>query len=276
MKKILDSTELCNNLTEEIIDEMTAFNMTPKVSIIRFGNRPADTVYERGILKSSKKLGVEVDINRLDEKTPQEEVLKLIKKINEDRNIGGLLMLRPYPKNFDEDVINFTVSVNKDLDCVNPINKAKVYSGEVDRFIPLAPKAAVKLLDYYGVDLEGKNCVIINHSDVVGKPLEMILLKRWATVTMCHIKTKDLKKHTQNADIVFTAMGVNDLLDESYFNENSIVIDIGISKNKLGKMVGDLSDEGAKQKVRAYSPVPNGVGSITNLLLLQSALRYYR
>lgn len=276
MKKILDSTELCNNLTEEIIDEMTAFNMTPKVSIIRFGNRPADTVYERGILKSSQKLGVEVDINRLDEKTPQEEVLKLIKKINEDRNIGGLLMLRPYPKNFDEDVINFTVSVNKDLDCVNPINKAKVYSGEVDRFIPLAPKAAVKLLDYYGVDLEGKNCVIINHSDVVGKPLEMILLKRWATVTMCHIKTKDLKKHTQNADIVFTAMGVNDLLDESYFNENSIVIDIGISKNKLGKMVGDLSDEGAKQKVRAYSPVPNGVGSITNLLLLQSALRYYR
>lgn len=276
MKKILDSTELCDNLTEEIIDEMTAFNMTPKVSIIRFGNRPADTVYERGILKSSQKLGVEVDINRLDEKTPQEEVLKLIKKINEDRNIGGLLMLRPYPKNFDEDVINFTVSVNKDLDCVNPINKAKVYSGEVDRFIPLAPKAAVKLLDYYGVDLEGKNCVIINHSDVVGKPLEMILLKRWATVTMCHIKTKDLKKHTQNADIVFTAMGVNDLLDESYFNENSIVIDIGISKNKLGKMVGDLSDEGAKQKVRAYSPVPNGVGSITNLLLLQSALRYYR
>ncbi|CDZ75599.1 Bifunctional protein FolD [Peptoniphilus sp. ING2-D1G] len=276
MTKILNSNELYEEIVEEIKEEIAQLKASPKISILRFGAKGADLSYEKGIKKSADILGIQYEIHELDENIEEDKVTDLIDKINKDDNIGGLLIFRPYPANLNETAINNAISPEKDLDCVNPINKAKVYSGDVDGFIPLAPKAAIKLLDHYNVELEGKNCVIINHSNVVGKPLEMILLTRWATVTLCHVKTADLKFHTKHADIVFTAMGVAEMLDDSYFNENSIVIDIGLSKNKEGKWRGDLKADTVDGKIKAYSPVPKGVGSITNLLLLQSALKFYK
>ena len=158
---------------------------------------------------------------------------------------------------------------------MNPINRAKVYSGHLDGFIPLAPKAAHELLEFYDYELKGKDVVIINHSNVVGKPLAMILLNELATVTVCHVGTKDLRKHTKAADIIFTAMGRAEVLDETYFNEDAVVIDIGTSKNKEGKYRGDLDEASVKGKIGAFSPVPGGIGSITNLLLLENVINYY-
>ena len=158
---------------------------------------------------------------------------------------------------------------------MHPVNMAKVFSGDVSGFTPLAPKASYELLKFYGYDLKGKDTVIINHSNVVGKPLAMFLLKDLATVTICHVGTRDLKKHTKSADIIFTAMGRAESLDDTYFNEDAIVIDIGTSKNKEGKYKGDLDEKTVDGKIKAYSPVPDGIGSITNLLLIENVINYY-
>ena len=158
---------------------------------------------------------------------------------------------------------------------MHPLNMARVFSGDVSGFTPLAPKAAYELLKFYGYDLKGKEAVIINHSNVVGKPLAMFLLKDLATVTICHVGTVDLKKHTRSAEIIFTAMGRAETLDETYFNEDALVIDIGTSKNKEGKYRGDLDEKSVDGKISAYSPVPGGIGSITNLLLLENVINYY-
>ncbi|MFR7761326.1 MAG: bifunctional 5,10-methylenetetrahydrofolate dehydrogenase/5,10-methenyltetrahydrofolate cyclohydrolase, partial [Peptoniphilus grossensis] len=158
---------------------------------------------------------------------------------------------------------------------MHPLNMARVFSGDVSGFTPLAPKAAYELLRFYGYDLKGKETVIINHSNVVGKPLAMFLLKDLATVTICHVGTVDLKKHTRSAEIIFTAMGRAESLDETYFNQDALVIDIGTSKNKEGKYRGDLDEKSVEGKISAYSPVPGGIGSITNLLLLENVINYY-
>ena len=172
-------------------------------------------------------------------------------------------------------MISLALDPEKDIDCMNPINRAKVYSGHLDGFIPLASKAAHELLGFYGYELKGKDVVVINHSNVVGKPLAMILLSELATVTVCHVGTKDLRKHTKSADIIFTAIGRAETLDETYFKEDAVVIDIGTSKNKEGKYRGDLDEEAVMGKIGAFSPVPGGIGNITNLLLLENVINYY-
>lgn len=273
MTKILYATDYVDKKNLEIKEKIDSLKTVPELAIIRVGEDPGSLAYEKGINSTAKKLGIEVNSFVFDKDSKTEDLVKKIKELNEDKNIGGILVFRPLPENIDEDEIALAIDEDKDIDCMNPINMAKVYSGEVDGFIPLAPKASVELLKFYGYELKGADTVIINHSNVVGKPLAMILLKELATVTICHIGTKDLKKHTQNADIVFTAMGKAEFLDETYFNENSTVIDIGTSKNKEGKYRGDLDESSVNGKIKAFSPVPKGIGSITNLLLLENVIK---
>ncbi|MBU5668538.1 bifunctional 5,10-methylenetetrahydrofolate dehydrogenase/5,10-methenyltetrahydrofolate cyclohydrolase [Peptoniphilus sp. MSJ-1] len=273
MTKILYATDYVDKKTTEIKEKIDSLKTVPELAIIRVGEDPGSLAYEKGINSTAKKLGIEVNSFVFDKDSKTEDLVKKIKELNEDKKIGGILVFRPLPENIDEDEIALAIDEDKDIDCMNPINMAKVYNGEVDGFIPLAPKASVELLKFYGYELKGADTVIINHSNVVGKPLAMILLKELATVTICHIGTEDLKKHTQNADIVFTAMGKAEFLDENYFNENSTVIDIGTSKNKEGKYRGDLDEESVNGKIKAFSPVPKGIGSITNLLLLENVIK---
>lgn len=274
MTKILYATDYVEKKTLEIKEKIENLKSVPELAIIRVGEDPGSLAYEKGINSTAKKLGIEVNSFVFDEESKTSDLAQKIKELNEDEKIGGILVFRPLPDSIDEDEVALAIDVNKDIDCMNPINMAKVYNGEVDGFIPLAPKASYELLKFYGYELKGADTVIINHSNVVGKPLAMILLKELATVTICHIGTKDLKKHTQNADIVFTAMGKAEFLDETYFNENSTVIDIGTSKNKEGKFRGDLDEESVNGKIKAFSPVPKGIGSITNLLLLENVIKY--
>ncbi|WP_138159571.1 bifunctional 5,10-methylenetetrahydrofolate dehydrogenase/5,10-methenyltetrahydrofolate cyclohydrolase [Peptoniphilus catoniae] len=276
MTKILESKSLYEKLIEDVKKEIKNLGITPKLAIVRLGEDAPALAYEKGIKKTASLLGFDLNINELDIKASEEEVLSLIDKLNNDDTVGGILIFRPLPQHIDPDKINNAINPLKDIDCMNPVNRAKVYSGNIDGFIPLAPKSAVMLLEHHGYDLKGKDCVIINHSDVVGKPLSMILLAKWATVSLCHIETKDLRSYTKNADIVFTAMGVPEMLDDSYFSEKATVIDIGLSKNKEGKMCGDLNEKSVEGKIEAYSPVPGGVGRTTNLLLLQGALNFYK
>lgn len=275
MTKILYAKDYVEKKTGDLVEKIKKLKDKPIISIIRVGEDYGSLAYLKGIKKSAEKLGVSVDVNEFKEDVSQDEILDCLKDLNQDKKIGGILVFRPLPESIDEDVISLALDPKKDIDCMNPINRAKVYSGHLDGFIPLAPKAAHELLEFYDYDLEGKDVVIINHSNVVGKPLAMILLNELATVTVCHVGTKDLRKHTKAADIIFTAMGRAEVLDETYFNEDAVVIDIGTSKNKEGKYSGDLDEDSVKGKIGAFSPVPGGIGNITNLLLLENVINYY-
>lgn len=275
MTKILYAKDYVDKKSQDLIERVKNLKTRPIISIIRVGDDYGSLAYEKGIKKTAEKLGVQVDTNEFDKSVSEGEVIERIKKLNADEKVGGILVFRPLPENFDEDKISLAIDPKKDLDCMHPINMAKVYRGDVSGFTPLAPKAAYELLKFYGYELKGKDTVIINHSNVVGKPLAMYLLKDLATVTICHVGTRDLKKHTRAADIIFTAMGRAETLDETYFNEDAIVIDIGTSKSKDGKYRGDLDEKSVDGKIQAYSPVPGGIGSITNLLLIENVINYY-
>lgn len=275
MTKILYAKDYVDKKNKELIEKVKNLKSKPIISIIRVGNDYGSLAYEKGIKKTAEKIGVQVFSNEFPKDASEEEVIERIKKLNEDKKIGGILIFRPLPENFNEEKISLALDPKKDIDCMHPVNMAKVFSGDVSGFTPLAPKASYELLKFYGYDLKGKDTVIINHSNVVGKPLAMFLLKDLATVTICHVGTRDLKKHTKSADIIFTAMGRAESLDDTYFNEDAIVIDIGTSKNKEGKYKGDLDEKSVDGKIKAYSPVPGGIGSITNLLLIENVVNYY-
>lgn len=275
MTKVLYAKDYVDKKNKELIEKVKNLKSKPIISIIRVGNDYGSLAYEKGIKKTAEKIGVQVDSNEFSKDSSEEEVIERIKKLNEDKKIGGILIFRPLPENFNEEKISLALDPKKDIDCMHPVNMAKVFSGDVSGFTPLAPKASYELLKFYGYDLKGKDTVIINHSNVVGKPLAMFLLKDLATVTICHVGTRDLKKHTKSADIIFTAMGRAESLDDTYFNEDAIVIDIGTSKNKEGKYKGDLDEKTVDGKISAYSPVPGGIGSITNLLLIENVINFY-
>lgn len=274
MTDILRSDELAEKIKKGIEARILEENLSPRLATIRLGENPGDVAYEKGILKSAQSLNIDVDKYVLDRNIKEDELLNLIYNLNKDDLVDGIIIFRPLPKHIDIDKVDIAISPEKDLDCLNPINKSNVYSGNVDGFIPLSPKAGIMLLEEYGLDFEGKDCVIVNDSSVVGKPLSMILLSKEATVTICHSRTKNLKEKTKDADIVFTAIGQAEYFDKSYFTKNSVIIDIGVSRNKEGKMRGDLDPKSIDGFVKAYSPVPGGIGKLTNLLLLESLFNY--
>lgn len=275
MTEILYAKDYVEKKSKELIEKVKNLKEEAIISTIRIGDDYGSLAYEKGIKKTAEKIGVQVFSNEFPKDASEEEVIERIKKLNEDKKIGGILIFRPLPENFNEEKISLALDPKKDIDCMHPVNMAKVFSGDVSGFTPLAPKASYELLKFYGYDLKGKDTVIINHSNVVGKPLAMFLLKDLATVTICHVGTRDLKKHTKSAEIIFTAMGRAESLDDTYFNEDAIVIDIGTSKNKEGKYKGDLDEKSVDGKIKAYSPVPGGIGSITNLLLIENVINYY-
>lgn len=275
MTKVLDSKDLSLEIKKRIKENIKLIGFKPKVAVIRLGSKKDDLSYERNIRRQSEKLGIGLIAIELSEDTQTDSLIKVIDKLNRDSTVGGILIFRPLPNHIDEDLVNESISIYKDIDCMNPVNKSKVYSGDVSGFIPLAPKAAVMLLEYYNYQLEGKDCVIINDSNVVGKPLLMLLISKFATVNMCHIKTEDLKSKTKLAKYIFTAIGKSEMLNSSYFNKDSVVIDIGISTDSNGNIKGDCYAEDIEGYVEAYSPVPNGVGSITTILMLDQSLKFF-
>ena len=193
MTKILTSKDLRKRLKEKLLEKIENLNEKPVLAIIRLGQRPEDLSYEKGLTKTAKELSIPVDIYKLEVQTKTSQLISLIKKLNEDKKVKGILIFRPLPKHIDEKEVALAISPQKHLDCINPINKAKIYDGDVNGFIPLSPKAAVMLMEDYGYNL-AKRALIINRSQVVGKPLAMLLLNRNATVTIAHSKTENIKE----------------------------------------------------------------------------------
>lgn len=272
MTKILYGNEVALKIKEDLklrIDKLKEKNIIPKLAILRMGNKQDDIAYERSIIKSCEKLNIETKVEELKEDILEEDFLKLMERLNNEKDIHGILVFRPYPKHLNENIINSSISLNKDVDCMHPLNLERIFEGDLDGFMPCTPEAVIEMLKYYDMDLKGKNIVIINRSMVVGKPLSMMSLAHNATVTVCHSKTIDLQSITKKADIVVTAIGKAKLIKEEYFNEHSIVIDVSINVDENGKLCGDVDFENVKEKVGSITPVPKGVGSVTTTLLLK-------
>lgn len=245
----------------------------PKLGIIRAGARPDDIAYERGALKRFEKLGITVQVFEFSDSIDQDSFLSEVRKINTSDDIHGILLFRPLPGHLDEKAVIRLVDPHKDVDGMNPVNASRIFSGDDDGFAPCTPAAVMEMLNYAGVDLSGKNVAVVGRSMVVGRPLAMLMLKRNATVTICHTKTRDMEGICRAADVIIAAAGKARILTSSYVSAKSIVIDVGINQDSDGKLCGDVDYDSVSPLVSMISPVPGGAGTVTTSVLAKHVLK---
>lgn len=276
MMKVLKGKPVADAIKDNLIKDIEKLKergMIPTLAVVRVGNRTDDVSYENSILKRCSTMGIETKLYILDFDIAMEEFTDILDNINKDKNIHGILTFRPLPKHLDAEFINGFINKDKDSDCMNPVNLEKIFEGKMDGVMPCTPEAVMEILKFYGYNLQGKNVAVINRSMVVGKPLSMMLLAEDATVTICHSRSKNLSEITSKADIVITAVGRANMLDSSYFNKESVVIDVSINDAGEGKICGDVNFESVRENVSAITPVPGGVGSVTTNLLLKHVVQ---
>jgi methylenetetrahydrofolate dehydrogenase (NADP+)/methenyltetrahydrofolate cyclohydrolase len=259
---------LKDNLQQEIT-KLQAAGITPTLGIIRVGESPDDVYYEKSIIKNCEGIGIHTKTYHLEQDISMADFTKVLEEANSDSSVHGILIFQPLPKQLDADVIKHIINPDKDIDCMSPANLAKVFEGDVQGFVHCTPAAVIETLKHYDIKLQGANVVVIGRSMVVGKPLSMMLLRENATVTICHSKTQDIPHIARQADIVVAAIGKAKFIDERYVCEDSIVIDVGINEAEDGKMCGDVDYEAVQDKVKAITPVPGGIGSVTTTILLK-------
>lgn len=242
--------------------------VTPTLGIVRVGERGDDLSYERGAVKRCETLGVAYEKFLLPADCTQEELMAVIDQVNKNDAIHGVLIFRPLPKHLDEAAVIKALDPEKDVDGITGGSMVGVFAGTNQGFPPCTPQACMEILDYYNVDCTGKKAVVVGRSLVVGKPAAMMLIKKNATVTVCHTRTVDMPSVVKEADIVIVAAGRAGVVDASYVREGQIVIDVGINVNAEGKLCGDVDYASVEPIVEAITPVPGGVGSVTTSVLI--------
>lgn len=267
---------VADSLKEDLkkrIQRLKEENYQAKLTIIRVGNNEDDLSYERGIRKNCQNLEIEVETLELPVDVSQAGLEKTLTQANEDDDTHGIMIFRPLPSHLDEGRIANLINPEKDVDSMNPENLSRLFLGKDKGFVPCTPQAVIDLLDFYDFDFEGANVVILGRSLVVGKPLAMLFLDKNSTVTICHSRTKNTKELTKNADLVVAALGRAKMVDDSYFSKDTIVVDVGINVDEEGKLCGDVDREKALGKVKALTPVPGGIGSVTSTVLMDHIVR---
>lgn len=255
------------------VDALKKKGVQPVINIVRIGNRSDDLAYERGARKRMESVGVEMKITELPEDISQADFVKAFRKVNEDKTVHGIMLFRPLPKHLDESEIASIINPIKDVDCMSPVNIAKVFMGDEGVFAPCTAKAVMEMLVHYEVDLSGKNVAIVGRSMVVGKPLAMLMLKKNATVTVCHTRTVDLAEKCRRADVVVAAAGRAGMITGDMISRGTVVVDVGISINKEGKLCGDVEFESVEPQASYISPVPGGVGGVTSSVLASHVIK---
>lgn len=271
MAKQLLGKEVTAALNERIkadVKKLEEKGVTPTLGIVRVGERPDDVSYERGAIKRCETLGVAYEKFLLPANVTQEELMKTIDEVNHNDGIHGVLIFRPLPKHLDEDAVVKALAPEKDVDGITDGSMVGVFTSTPQGFPPCTPQACMEILDHYGIDCTGKKAVVVGRSLVVGKPAAMMLLKKNATVTICHTRTKDMPSVVKEAEIVIVAAGRAGVVDDTYLSPGQIVIDVGINVNEEGKLCGDVLYEKAEPIVDAITPVPGGVGSVTTSVLV--------
>lgn len=274
--KIIKGKPVADRITENLIEEtkkLKELDIVPKLAIVRIGENPDDMSYERGAMNRCAKIGIDVQNIVLQGDVSEGEYIEVIKNLNDDKNINGILCLRPLPKNINENKVKSIIDAKKDVDCFNPINSAKLFEGEKDGYAPCTPEAVMKILNHYGVDLSGKKVVVLGRSLIVGKPVSMMLMGENATVTICHSKTENLAEEAKNADVLVAAIGRAKMVDKSYIKKGATVIDVGINVDESGNLCGDVDTESAIGIAKMITPVPAGVGSVTTSVLAEHVIK---
>ena len=264
-----DVAQAINLRSKNDVSTLKQSGIIPTLAILRVGNKESDLSYEKGAIKRASEAGIEVKTIVLDENVEYDEFYKTLDQLNNDNSIHGILMLRPLPSYLDNEKARLSINPSKDVDGCTNGSLSGVFTNTEFGFAPCTAQAAIEILDYYNIDVKGRNIVVIGRSLVVGKPLSMMLLNKNATVTICHTKTIDLPSITSKADIVITATGQMESLDSKYFSNNQIVVDVGISWNEAKqKLCGDVLFDEVEPIVNSITPVPGGVGSVTTSVLI--------
>ena len=273
MYKIIDGKEISASVKERVKNEVQVLKqkgITTGLAVIIVGEDPASKVYVANKKKACEALGIISEEYALSENTTQEELLELIDTLNKKESINGILCQLPLPKHLDEDAVINAILPEKDVDAFHPQNVGKIMLGDYD-FVPCTPAGIMEMLEYEGIDVSGKTCVVIGRSNIVGKPMGMLLLHKNGTVTICHSKTKDLKEVCKSADILVAAVGRPNFVTADMVKDGAVVIDVGINRVD-GKLVGDVDFANVKDKCSAITPVPGGVGPMTIAMLMQNTL----
>ena len=271
MAKRLSGKEVTAALNARIranVETCRAHGVEPTLCMVRVGDDPSDMSYERGASKRCETLGVACKQIHLPEDVSQEELLSVIEDVNQDPAIHGLLLFRPLPKHLDQALIENALDPAKDVDCMTDLSMSGVFTGKQIGFPPCTPQACMEILDHYGYDCTGKKAVVIGRSLVVGKPAAMMLIKKNATVTICHTRTKDMPAVTRDADLIIVAAGRAGVIGADYVREGQTIIDVGINVNAEGKLCGDVDFAAVEPVVDAITPVPGGVGTVTTSVLV--------
>ena len=273
--EIIDGKKLAKEIRENLkikCDELKEKGINPKLAVIMVGDDSASKVYVKNKSKACDEIGIKFEEYILSENTTQEELIKLIQHLNNDKTTHGILLQSPIPKNLDIDEAFRTITPDKDVDGFNPVNVGKLSLNQ-DSLVSSTPYGIMKMFDAYNIDLEGKNVVIVGRSNIVGKPLLQCCLNKNATVTICHSKTKNLKEHTRNADIVIATVGKSKFIKEDMVKQDAIVIDVGINRGEDGKLTGDVDFENVSKKASFITPVPGGVGPMTIAMLMNNVIK---
>ena len=278
MATIIDGKELAKKIRKELkikCDELKQEGINPKLAVIMVGDNPASKVYVRNKSKACEEIGIEYEEYLLEEKTTQEELINLIKKLNEDKSINGILLQSPIPEHLNINQAFKTITYKKDVDGFTPSSVGKLCIGE-DTFISCTPYGVIKMFEEYNIDLTGKDVVILGRSNIVGKPLIQCCLAKNATVTVCHSKTKNVKEHTKRADIVISAIGKAKFVTKDMIKQGAVVIDVGINRDENGKLVGDVDFKEVEPIASYITPVPGGVGPMTIAMLMNNVIKAAR
>ena len=278
MATIIDGKNLAKKIRENLrieCDELKEKGIMPKLAVIMVGNNPASKVYVKNKSKACEDVGIEYNEYLLGENTTQEELINLIKELNNNKEIHGILLQSPIPKHLNINEAFKAITYSKDVDGFTPSSVGKLCIGE-DTFISCTPYGVIKMFEEYNIDLTGKDVVILGRSNIVGKPLIQCCLQKNATVTVCHSKTKNLKEHTKRADVVIAAIGQSKFVTEDMVKEGAVVIDVGINRGEDGKLTGDVDFENVEKKTSYITPVPGGVGPMTIAMLMNNVIKAAR
>jgi len=274
--KIIDgklvSEKIRNVIKEKAKRIHEEFSRVPGLAAVLVGEDPASQIYVRNKRRSCEDVGIYSEEHKLSESTTQGELLSLIDKLNNDNKINGILVQLPLPSHINESIVLNSVSPQKDVDGFHPINAGYLFEGQ-PKFIPCTPHGIIKMLDFYNVEIEGKNAVVLGRSNIVGKPAAILLLQKNATVTICHSRTRNLNEILKNADIIVAAIGKAHFVKKEMVKEGATIIDVGINRLENGKLAGDVDFDGVKEVCGLITPVPGGVGPMTITMLLWNTLK---
>ena len=275
MTQIIDGKLISQQVKDELKEEALILKeqgIEASLAVIQVGNDPASSIYVRNKKRACEYIGIRSLSYELEEGTSEEELLSLIDTLNADDTVNGILVQLPLPSHISEQKVLNRISPKKDVDCFHPENVGKLCLGE-SGFLPATPAGVIELLKRYNIEISGKNCVVIGRSNIVGKPMALLLLRENGTVTITHSRTKDLREVTKEADILVVAIGKPLFVDDTFVKEGAVVIDVGIHRDENNKICGDVDYEKVAPLCSAITPVPGGVGPMTIAMLMKNCLR---